>query len=147
MKRKHILITTLTIAGLMTGCASTAGQKFDATAVDQVKIGQTTTQDTIAALGEPFSRNFAADGSETWKYQFIQGNGKISAKAFIPYAGPFLGNTAKSTLETSTLDLKFSENTLTYCNLKFTTSNESSGGYLNGKTSGNQTSREIACGQ
>jgi len=147
MKVNSLPILILSTVLGLSACASTAGKKFDTTAVSKVKIGQTTTQDTILALGEPFSRNIAADGTEAWQYQFIEGKAKVGAKAFIPYAGAFLGNTTKTKLETSTLDLKFSSNTLRACNLKFTTSNETSGGMLNGKTTGNKTSREVACGQ
>lgn len=83
-------LTVIIGALLVTSCAHSAGTDFNVDNVSAVKIGMTTPAQTIAALGEPFSRNISADGSEDWLYQRIDTIGSVNAKAFIPIVGPYL---------------------------------------------------------
>ena len=101
----------------LAGCASTSGRNFDTNRVSEMRIGQTTPSQTIAALGEPYSRNIASDGSEQWKYFLAKGKSRITGKQFIPFVGPFLKGATKAELEQKTLDLTFSGGVLATCKL------------------------------
>ena len=142
--QSKILIVASIVA--LSACSTTSGKKFDTSAVDKIKVGQTTTENAIGVLGEPYSRNIAADGTEKWTYRFTEGKGSLSATSFIPVAGGFLGGT-KTEINTSTLDLAFTNKVLTTCKLLYTESNEKSSGFMGIQSKGNETSREIACGE
>ena len=150
MKLKKI--AQLTIAGfLLTACATTVGNDFDVASVDKMKIGTTTATQTMQALGEPFSRNISADGTEKWTYQFTKGKGGPSAKAFVPVVGAFLKDSYKTSLEHRQLNLGFGNDILVSCNLSSRTNKTSSsvhaGGISLAAGAGAGTTKEIACGE
>ncbi|MEP3422879.1 MAG: hypothetical protein ABJN35_14155 [Erythrobacter sp.] len=115
--REKLAVSVGAIALSLAGCASTAGQNFDTARVSEMRIGQTTPQQTIAALGEPYSRNIAIDGSEQWMYFLAKGKSRITAKHFIPFVGPFMSGASEAELEQKTLNLSFANGVLASCKL------------------------------
>ena len=67
MPKKLLL---LLLAGIMLGCTTTAGMKFDTTAVDHIQVGQTTKADVITMLGLPWESQKISNGSEVFDYQY-----------------------------------------------------------------------------
>lgn len=140
------LATTATLGACTT--TTTVGENFDTSRVDELKIGQTTSAQTLAALGEPYSRNFAADGSEQWEYHMSQYKSSPKAKAFIPLVGLYTSNSTKQSQEHKTLALSFSNDVLASCKLTMR-ENEASGNIASAVQEAGQggTSRELACGE
>lgn len=146
MRRKYFFIALTLTAIMGTACTTTAGQKFDSTAIDQIKIGKTTTAQTRSTLGEPYSQNVASDGTETWKYFQLDGKNSTNAAGFLPVVGPFMSNVSSET-QTKTLELNFENNVLKKCLFKIESSKSKEGiAWTTGSSSSSQ-SKEITCGQ
>ncbi len=147
MKLGTYITTGMMGAVLLSACATTSGQQFDSSAIDSIKIGQTTTSQTLAALGEPYSRNVSADGTEAWRYFQFEGKTGINAASFIPVAGSFLGE-SKTKTKSQILELNFTDDVLAKCLFRIENSSTREGMALSMKGStGGTTSKEIACGQ
>lgn len=147
MKSKRAWLT-LSLASALAACSTTVGRDFSTDNVSQMQVGQTTTEQTISALGEPFSRNIAADGSEKWQYQFQKSSARVKGKSFIPFVGPYLNNSGNVKIDRRTLDLEFQGGVLSSC--KFTIRKSDSdgsamGGAVIGAVGGG-TTQEMVCG-
>lgn len=149
MKYKRVWLS-LGLATALSACSTTVGRDFDTDNVSQMQVGQTTTEQTITALGDPFSRNIAPDGSEKWQYHLTKASGRLTGKHFIPFVGPFLKGANKGKMESRILDLGFQSNVLSSCKLVLRNSSGSGGGLTGGGTAAEMiaggTTREIACG-
>jgi len=140
-----------TLALLSAGCAMSGqgGREFDLAAVERVKIGQTTTTEASAMLGEPLYRNVMPDGTETWSYHHALNKQTVGAQTFIPIVGPFLAGGSKGSQYAQTLVMTFDDAVLTNCQLTVTeTSGEAPAAFAigNPQTKGGSTV-QTACGQ
>jgi outer membrane protein assembly factor BamE (lipoprotein component of BamABCDE complex) len=84
---------------LLTGCSMKLGMReiTDDARVAQVIIGQTTKDQLLALFGTPDAIETEYDDAgqapqEVWRYIYLRSevDGENIAKAFIPFAGPFL---------------------------------------------------------
>ena len=82
------ILAVLMILVFTSGCVST-GKKVDATAATQFKIGKSTLQDVVTALGNPESRTTDGSGKITLVYMYS--NSQATAGTFIPVVGMFAG--------------------------------------------------------
>jgi hypothetical protein len=60
----------LLFVGLFLGCSITAGRQFNATAVNNIKVGTTTESEVISMLGVPLSKEKMSNGSELYRYAY-----------------------------------------------------------------------------
>jgi hypothetical protein len=67
MPKKLLLIL---LVGILLGCTTTAGRKFDTTAVDRIDLGQTTEGEVITMLGMPESNQKLSNGSYVFVYNY-----------------------------------------------------------------------------
>jgi len=150
MKRNTFFITTVIAASLVTACAHSVGEDFNLDNVSAIKIGSTTPSQTIAALGEPYSRNINTDSSEDWVYRRIDTKASLNAKAFVPVVGAYLKDSSSTKVDQKELKLHFENGILQHCEMKLssskgTGSTASGGGITEAATGG--TTQNIACGQ
>jgi len=69
-----------------------------------IKLGGTTTNQALNALGNPEQRNISIDGEETWIYNLTKVSATPSAAIFVPYIGGLL-NQNSTTTNSETLKL------------------------------------------
>ncbi|WP_249170535.1 hypothetical protein [Burkholderia multivorans] len=67
-------IATLSVASLILAACMTAGNKFDASAVDALRPGVTTIQDAESALGKPASASTGANGGTLLQWIYSRGS-------------------------------------------------------------------------
>lgn len=80
----------------LTACATTqVGNKFDAEKAASFKIGKTTYNEVIQALGESSNVTEGADGSKTISYSY--GDSHVKPTSYIPVVGAFIGGTDSET--------------------------------------------------
>ncbi len=65
---KDVLVVLL--AGIFSGCAVSAGHKYDTTAVDRIGVGQTTENDVVAMMGLPLSEQKLSNGTKIFNYAY-----------------------------------------------------------------------------
>jgi len=150
MRRNNFFITTIIAAGLLTACAHSVGTDFNVDNVSAIKIGSTTPSQTIAALGEPYSRNINTDSSEDWVYRRIDTKASMNAKAFVPFVGAYLKDSSSTKMDQKEIKLRFENGVLKQCEMKLSSSKGtgsamSGGGVMEAATGG--TIQNIACGQ
>lgn len=150
MKNLHLFITASIATSLVTACAHSVGADFNVDKVSAIKIGATTPSQTIAALGEPYSRNINTDSSEDWVYRRIDTKASMNAKAFVPVVGAYLKDSSSTKVNQKELKLRFENGILKSCEMKLSSSKGtgsamSGGGVVEATTGG--TTKNIACGQ
>jgi outer membrane protein assembly factor BamE (lipoprotein component of BamABCDE complex) len=52
------------------GCSHTAGRKYDTTAVDRIKVGQTTESEVITMLGRPLTEEKFSNAIKFYNYAY-----------------------------------------------------------------------------
>ena len=65
---KNVLLIIL--AGIFLGCSSTAGRKYDVTAMDRIGVGQTTEGEVVTMLGPPLAARKLSNGMEIYEYAY-----------------------------------------------------------------------------
>jgi outer membrane protein assembly factor BamE (lipoprotein component of BamABCDE complex) len=73
---------------LLMGCMS-SGVKVTETQLSKFRVGQTTSQQVVAALGQPTTSNVSSTGERTLVYTFF--HYQTRPESLIPYVGPFVG--------------------------------------------------------
>lgn len=84
---------------LIAGCVS-SGTKVTQAQLTQLRVGETTESQVIAAFGEPNSVSVAPDGTKTDVYMHIAAH--ATAASYVPIVGIFASG-AKGTAETAVL--------------------------------------------
>jgi outer membrane protein assembly factor BamE (lipoprotein component of BamABCDE complex) len=121
MRTKH-LIAGLAMLSLVSGCSSESGRAFSSADAAQIRSGVTDKAAVERTLGQPYRRQIAADGSETWLYYYNHLSSSLGPTAFVPLVGPFLPNSAKASSETQQLTVKFRGETVVECKLRISSS-------------------------
>jgi hypothetical protein len=65
---KNLLLTIF--AGMLISSCSTAGCKYDTTAVDRIMVNQTTDREVLAMLGKPSSERQLINGIKIYNYAY-----------------------------------------------------------------------------
>ena len=79
----------LTAALFLTSCGSSSGTKIDAAQMSQFKIGVTTYDQVVQALGPPASTVQKSDGTRALVYSHMDAT--VRGATFIPVVGMFAG--------------------------------------------------------
>jgi outer membrane protein assembly factor BamE (lipoprotein component of BamABCDE complex) len=73
-KKHAIAFSILMINFVVSGCLyQQRGERFDASAINQLTPGVSTEQDAIAKLGKPVSVSTNADGSQVLQWYYVYG--------------------------------------------------------------------------
>jgi hypothetical protein len=88
MRSVHILIAAVII---LTGCASTSGNKFATTSIHNIKTGVSTKEDVVAVVGPAPVKNSGLDGTSVWTYSYVRAQATPSALSFVPIVGSVVG--------------------------------------------------------
>ncbi len=64
------LLLLLLLAGLLMGCAHSAGRPYDTTAIDRIEVGQTLDTEVVAMLGPPLTAKKLSNGMEVYDYTY-----------------------------------------------------------------------------
>jgi hypothetical protein len=102
MRTKHLVAGPAMIS-LLSGCSSDAGRAFSSSNAAQILSGVTDKAAVERALGPPYRRQIAADGSETWLYYYNHLSGSLGPTVFIPIVGPLLPNSSSASSDTQQL--------------------------------------------
>ncbi|WLE64118.1 outer membrane protein assembly factor BamE (plasmid) [Burkholderia plantarii] len=89
--KKTLLITTIGVAVLLAGCATTGNERLEATSQSsvraQIQEGKTTKQDVQDTFGSPNKTTFTDSGLEIWTYELAHAT--PHAINFVPIVGAF----------------------------------------------------------
>ena len=58
------------LAGIFLGCSTTAGRKYDTTAIDRIWVGQSTESEVIAIVGMPLVSRKLSNGMKIYEYAY-----------------------------------------------------------------------------
>lgn len=70
------------------GCSS-VGHNFDSRKISEIKKGETTETDLIAAFGQPDQRGYNSEKGTVWTWLYTQAT--VKGATFIPLVGAFAG--------------------------------------------------------
>lgn len=90
MRMKQAMICLMVMGLLMIGCAS-SGHKIDQSAVDQIRIGETTRDQVLKSMGSPDQIARHGNGDTVFTYMYV--HSQVKAATLIPYVGMFVGGT------------------------------------------------------
>ncbi|MBZ0092037.1 MAG: outer membrane protein assembly factor BamE [Sulfuricellaceae bacterium] len=109
--KMQFLLAMLFLVFFSSACTSTMGRKIDISGTTQIRSGVTTKEDVLSTLGQPYSRNIAPDGKETWLYLYS------AATATPGMSALFLGMFGQGSVskETQQIAISFSGNTVSTC--------------------------------
>ena len=95
-------LVALGLSGLLVGCAA-SGVKVSEEQAQSFKVGSSTYNDVVAAIGAPTSTTLNADGSRIAAYSYT--SIRSQPQNFIPYLGPLVaGYDNQSSSVTFTFD-------------------------------------------
>jgi hypothetical protein len=80
-------VIALCVAGLLASCAA-SGVKVSEQQAESFKVGSSTYNDVVAALGPPTTSTVTADGTRMAVYSYAAV--RSQAQNFIPYIGPLV---------------------------------------------------------
>ena len=60
------------LAGIFLGCSTTAGRKYDTTAIDRIGVGQTTESEVVAMVGMPLVSRKLSNGMKIYEYLYAK---------------------------------------------------------------------------
>ena len=58
------------LVGIMLGCTTTVGRKYDTTAIDRIGVGQTTESEVVAMVGMPLAAKKLSNGMKIYEYAY-----------------------------------------------------------------------------
>jgi hypothetical protein len=58
------------LAGIFVGCSTSAGRKYDVTAVERIVVGQTSESDVVTMMGMPLSEQKLNNGIKLYNYAY-----------------------------------------------------------------------------
>jgi outer membrane protein assembly factor BamE (lipoprotein component of BamABCDE complex) len=90
---------SIVIAIILSGCATTVGNKFDDSKINKIKTGKSTKENVSSLMGTPYGRNTSADGTSIWTYQFIAQDSHMTAMSFVPIVGAIKGGETESSMQ------------------------------------------------
>jgi outer membrane protein assembly factor BamE (lipoprotein component of BamABCDE complex) len=102
-----------------TACSHDAGQDFDANAAKNIAVGSATKAQVAQLLGEPYQRQISSGGQEIWVYTYAEGSWSPTSKFFIPYAGPFMKDSMRGSIQSKAVQVTFSGDIATDCIYRF----------------------------
>lgn len=157
MGRTHIAgwMLGVSVLAALAACTSHYGQQFSVSNASQIRSGVSTKADVEQALGEPYQRNTAANGDETWTYVYNSTTVVPGATAFIPFIGPMLPNSTNASADNRQVVIAFHGDLVSSCHLRVATSKTTGqfamgGGVVAGTQAegeaGTGSSRETDCG-
>lgn len=145
-----VLLVALDMIGA--GCTSTSGNDFSTAGAAQIRSGVTDKATVIRYLGQPYQRAIDPSGDETWTYSFSQVGISPTATFFIPFVGPQLANSARSTVDTRMVTISFKADIVASCHL-YVSNNAATGAGIAGggayqaaSGGGSGTSQTTNCG-
>lgn len=110
----------------LAACTTTSGENFSASSATQIHAGVTDRSTVVRYLGQPYRRDIAPNGDETWLYIYNETTFSPTATFFVPFIGPSLQGSGRGTALNRQLTISFHGDIVSSCRL-FVSNNSATG--------------------